>query len=73
MSELIFDYTYVIDSVITNILKLLIIILIIKLIKKGAKNDSIITSIGRCKELSGYKWSEKPKSGIRNGNKLQNK
>ena len=52
MSELIFDYTYIIDSVITSILKLLIIILIIKLIKKGAKNDSIITSIRRCKELS---------------------
>ena len=73
MSELIFDYTYVIDSVITSILKLLIIILIIKLIKKGAKNDSIITSINGCRELSGNKWSEKRKSGIRNGNGLQNK
>ena len=52
MNELIFDLTYIIDSVITGVLKLLIIILIIKLIKKGAKNDSIITSIRRCKELS---------------------
>ena len=73
MNELIFDLTYVVDSTITSILKLLIIILIIKLIKKGVKNDSIITSIRGCKELSGDKWSEKYKSGVRNGNGLQNK
>ena len=48
MSEGLFDLLYVIDSIITSTLKVFVIIVVLKLMKKGAKNDSTIKSIAGC-------------------------